>query len=331
MAVCEVPTAWEEEQVVQPPSSNYDWARIIGTPHCPVEVASAIQAYKISSLLGDMHELTGSDFEVQGLPRQSLGDYAQRLLRGLLLEPHSWLCAIVLISRCGVRINSRSAHLLLLTALTVADKMLADGCYRNVSYARVGRVPLKVLNRLERKFLRLLDYNASVSPADLDTLVKELRELNTEEKLQEFYSAHERNHLEYLRTKQQRDPAQDARADQPQLQSPQLCIDTDVRSDPPSSEPTPNPEVPQTAACSVRARSFPPMGSARVPTPPASARPSGARRCSDVNFSSECAAGAPGTRRGFARSRADRVPRPPVPVLKPSNSAVESIARDAFL
>eukprot|EP01062_Namystynia_karyoxenos_P045262 TRINITY_DN335_c0_g1_i1.p1 TRINITY_DN335_c0_g1~~TRINITY_DN335_c0_g1_i1.p1 ORF type:complete len:345 (+),score=59.12 TRINITY_DN335_c0_g1_i1:179-1213(+) len=327
MAVCEIPTAWAEQAAQRPSSNKCNWAPLIGTPICPAAVASAIRTSTrpLSRPPGDMHTPTGNPFEVRHTPRESLSDYAQRLLVGLRLEPYSWLSAIVLLSRCGVRIISRSAHLLLLTAVMVADKMQVDHCYSNSSYARVGRVPLKVLNRLERKFLGHLKFNACVSAADMGALMKELRTVDTREKLQEFYEIHAKRHIEYLQTQGQPNPspqsAQDAHR-QPPLQSPGLCVDTATGSDGLSSLRSPAPAASSQSARTEMAHTLLPSVS-RVPVPPATARPStGHRRATaDVRLSAvpsppECAAGAPGGRRGAARGRAERASCPPVPALE---------------
>eukprot|EP01062_Namystynia_karyoxenos_P037275 TRINITY_DN2714_c0_g1_i1.p1 TRINITY_DN2714_c0_g1~~TRINITY_DN2714_c0_g1_i1.p1 ORF type:complete len:376 (+),score=109.68 TRINITY_DN2714_c0_g1_i1:98-1129(+) len=311
----------------QEPTSKHSWDRLIGSRYCPVELANCIQAYKVSAALGDLHAPSGTIFELRELPLESLSDYALRLLVGLRLDPSVWFCAIVLVSRCAVRVNSRSAHLLLLTALMVADKMQTDYCYGNDHYAAVGQVPVKDINRMERHMLRRLDFRVCVAAADMDLLLGELRQLNTEEKMRQFISVHEKKHARYLQRQQQQLHEQRVRQPAPQdtpTATPPLESDCDMRglSEVPTNLSSPAP-APEFANLSV-AHTYPPsFASYRSPQPPATARPAGLRPGRPASATvSDVAVGPPGGRYGLAGARSrTRGIGAPAPILRPLNSS----------
>ncbi len=66
-------------------------------------------------------------------------------------------------------VNSLTAHRFLITAAAVASKGLSDRFWPNEHYANVGGVRLSEMSRLEREFLRRLDWKIVPQPEILSS------------------------------------------------------------------------------------------------------------------------------------------------------------------
>jgi hypothetical protein len=60
-------------------------------------------------------------------------------------------------------INSYNIHRILISAVMVAVKFMSDVFFTNAHMAKVGGLPLQELNQLEMEFLKMCDYNLTVS------------------------------------------------------------------------------------------------------------------------------------------------------------------------
>lgn len=96
-------------------------------------------------------------------------DYIRRLVSYTQCSPSAFVVMMVYLDRIA-RSNTRlsvtpyNMHRLLVTALTLACKMLDDRCFSNVHYAKVGGIPTaREMNRLELQFLSYLKYRLHVS------------------------------------------------------------------------------------------------------------------------------------------------------------------------
>ena len=76
------------------------------------------------------------------------------------------MCAFALIQSAqgAVSYGMRSAHRLLLAAITLAQKVTRDAPYENAYLARVGGVTPQELASLELALLRALQWRAQVAP-----------------------------------------------------------------------------------------------------------------------------------------------------------------------
>lgn len=96
-------------------------------------------------------------------------DYLRRLVTYTQSSPSAFVVMLIYMDRIA-RKNQRllvtpyNMHRLLVTALTLACKMLDDRCFSNVHYAKVGGIPTtKEMNRLELQFLKYIDYSLHVN------------------------------------------------------------------------------------------------------------------------------------------------------------------------
>lgn len=104
--------------------------------------------------------------------------YMQRLVQYAMCSPSAFYVALVYLKRLGhlnskLKITAYNMHRLLITALTLAIKMLEDRCYSNAHYARVGGIAsVQEMNRLELCMLSLLDFRLNVSFGEYEEFVE---------------------------------------------------------------------------------------------------------------------------------------------------------------
>ena len=60
-------------------------------------------------------------------------------------------------------LSSLTCHRFVITSICVSSKCLCDAFHSNSVYAKVGGIPVTELNVLEREFLRMIDWNLTVS------------------------------------------------------------------------------------------------------------------------------------------------------------------------
>ena len=61
-------------------------------------------------------------------------------------------------------LSSLTCHRFVITSICVSSKCLCDAFHSNSVYAKVGGIPVTELNVLEREFLRMINWNLTVSP-----------------------------------------------------------------------------------------------------------------------------------------------------------------------
>ncbi len=104
-------------------------------------------------------------------PVTSTLDYLAGLIKGTRASPCVFTSAMVLLERAvdsgAFSLSPGNVHVLYGVALTLAIKWHEDFFFTNAFYASLCGVPLKPFNRLEREFLRALNYSVAVNEAEL--------------------------------------------------------------------------------------------------------------------------------------------------------------------
>jgi hypothetical protein len=95
-------------------------------------------------------------------------DYAQYLLSKIPGGSHSYLIiALVYIDRLLCRspciLDQTTVCYIVATAFLLTGKMWDDMMMDNGSFGTIINVPVRVLNRMERTFIKIIDYNLGVS------------------------------------------------------------------------------------------------------------------------------------------------------------------------
>lgn len=102
-------------------------------------------------------------------PRISLKMYLRNIQRHCKCSKECFVLALVYITRItklepSITVCNLSVHRLVFFAVLLAIKFHDDHRYTNKQYAKVGGIPLKEVNMLELKFLKLLDFKMLVQP-----------------------------------------------------------------------------------------------------------------------------------------------------------------------
>jgi hypothetical protein len=118
-------------------------------------------------------------FFALNIPYMSINKYCSRVMYYMKCSPEALIHAMCLIQRAslkhGLPFNPRTAHRLLLTSLVVATKMRDDKYFNMTYYASLGGVSRFDLVAMELNFLKVLDFNANVSPAEYVTMLYSIR------------------------------------------------------------------------------------------------------------------------------------------------------------
>lgn len=107
-------------------------------------------------------------------------DYITRLVTYTQCSASAFVVMLIYLDRISVanmslHITPYNMHRLLVTALTLACKVLDDRCFSNVHYAKVGGIPtVREMNRLELQFLTYLNFRLHVTPAKYEEKVRML-------------------------------------------------------------------------------------------------------------------------------------------------------------
>lgn len=110
-------------------------------------------------------------FDSSVIPPVTIEAYVGRLHKHFLCSDKCFLAALVYIDRLlrfgKIRaLTARNVHRIALTSLLSAVKFLEDGFYSNSYYAKCGGITLKELNRLERVFLRKVEFQLYISDTE---------------------------------------------------------------------------------------------------------------------------------------------------------------------
>lgn len=112
-----------------------------------------------------------SCFDYGGVPPLSLEAYAARLHQYLGCSGTCYVLALIYLDRIVLRcpdlvVSEFTCHRLLLASIVVAAKFHDDSFYSNRYYSNVGGVQLQEMNRLEMRFLELLEWHIRVDPEE---------------------------------------------------------------------------------------------------------------------------------------------------------------------
>lgn len=108
------------------------------------------------------------------LPALSAYDFMVRLCKYAHSSPEAFVVAAVFlqryVDRTGTLITSRNFHRMLLTAFVVAAKLRDDVYYTNSYYASIAGLDPQVINALEIKMLKALDWEVSVTTEEFEAV-----------------------------------------------------------------------------------------------------------------------------------------------------------------
>ena len=134
-------------------------------------------------------------FESSEVPSISIRSYVERWHTYSCCSSACYVICYGWIKRLDLmqRITSRNIHRILLDSLVTACKLVDDIFMTQTFYARVGGIPVKELNCLEREFLYLLDYKLWSSEMFSNALME--MELDMEIAFDSFPAAATSEHL----------------------------------------------------------------------------------------------------------------------------------------
>lgn len=122
-------------------------------------------------------------FDSSVVPNVTVEKYLKRLKSVFQCSDAVFVLALIIVDRLlekpdiePHRITNKNVHRLYLASLIVTVKFNEDLVYGNSHYARAGGIQLREVNRLERFFLRALDYNFHVHPEQYELYERSLRE-----------------------------------------------------------------------------------------------------------------------------------------------------------
>ena len=111
-------------------------------------------------------------FDSTSVPPISILDFVNRLMMLSNSHPVHLLTTIILLDKL-IRANQNtfakvvmskfSVHRIVATSLMISTKFLEDQYFDNKYWARLMGVDLKEANRLERSFLKYLDYKVNIT------------------------------------------------------------------------------------------------------------------------------------------------------------------------
>ena len=102
-------------------------------------------------------------FDSQFLPDVTISDYLKRIVQYSNCSTEVIIQSLIHISRISrdksqISVNSISIHRLLLTAILCTAKFFDDVYFNNISFSKMGGIPLNELNSLEIEFLALINF-----------------------------------------------------------------------------------------------------------------------------------------------------------------------------
>lgn len=126
---------------------------------------------KVLEQWASQHSSQVTSFHSVQAPSMSLGKYVDRLRSYFFCSDACFLAAFIYIDRIikrhsHIQVCSLSGHRLFAVSLIMAVKYNEDTYYSNAYYAKVAGLRLQEVNKLERHFLRLLDWKLIVQPEE---------------------------------------------------------------------------------------------------------------------------------------------------------------------
>eukprot|EP00009_Paramoeba_aestuarina_P016881 CAMPEP_0201523316 /NCGR_PEP_ID=MMETSP0161_2-20130828/19412_1 /ASSEMBLY_ACC=CAM_ASM_000251 /TAXON_ID=180227 /ORGANISM="Neoparamoeba aestuarina, Strain SoJaBio B1-5/56/2" /LENGTH=217 /DNA_ID=CAMNT_0047922407 /DNA_START=32 /DNA_END=685 /DNA_ORIENTATION=+ len=125
----------------------------------------------VSSLPSEECASNGSRFHASKIPKITLSQYFQRIVRYCPSSNTSLIVALIymyrLVAKCGKSfVNIHTVHRQLMTSVVVASKFCDDYFETNSFYARVGGITIHELNALEIEFLARLNFDLSIKESE---------------------------------------------------------------------------------------------------------------------------------------------------------------------
>lgn len=120
-------------------------------------------------------------FDAKKVPELGIKEYIERFAAYLKTDESTYVSACVLIKRLlkenpGTLVTPLNVHRLLVTAITVTDKIQNDFYWRNTDYAIVGAIDNEELNILEIEFIKGLGYDLRIGREEYESVWKEISE-----------------------------------------------------------------------------------------------------------------------------------------------------------
>jgi len=136
----------------------------------------------------DKDEAAPHIFDSSVVPNVSVEKYLHRLKAVFECSDAVFVLALIIVDRLlendriqPHRLTMRNVHRLFLASLIVTVKYNEDLVFGNSHYARAGGIQLREVNRLERFFVRALDYNFHVQPEQYEVWEQALRALRPQQ------------------------------------------------------------------------------------------------------------------------------------------------------
>lgn len=150
------------------------------------------QAYRNDGVALPTYSEPESVFFSVSKPDIPTPDYVKRLVTYTQCSPAAFVLMLIYLDRIAeanrrLHVTPFNMHRLLVTALTLACKVLDDRCFSNVHYAKVGGIPTaREMNRLELQFLSYLKYYLHVTPEQYQEKLGSLQNLISPPPPQEY-------------------------------------------------------------------------------------------------------------------------------------------------
>lgn len=93
----------------------------------------------------------------------NIEDYLQRLIGYLDISHNIIIVSLIYIDRLKIKFNYNNVHKLVLVSLLITNKFLEDDNMNNNYWANCGGIPLNSLNKLEKEFLKRINYKLNVN------------------------------------------------------------------------------------------------------------------------------------------------------------------------
>ena len=93
----------------------------------------------------------------------NIEEYLKRLIGYLDISHNIIIVSLIYIDRLKIKFNYNNVHKLVLVSLLISNKFLEDDVMYNNYWANCGGIPLNSLNKLEKEFLKKINYILNVN------------------------------------------------------------------------------------------------------------------------------------------------------------------------
>jgi len=118
-------------------------------------------------------------FNAKEAPEITIEEFLDRFAIYLKTDSSTYVVANILIERLiklnpDLFITPLNIHRLLVTAITLTEKILNDFYWRNTDYAIVGAITNEELNVLEAEFIKGIDYDLKIEKEEYEDSMKRI-------------------------------------------------------------------------------------------------------------------------------------------------------------